>query len=97
MKLTLTNYEAQDIVAKKYNFPPEDVEIKMPPPLPAQVKQDINNIEIRNALCTIFDEGRAVGHGKHLQTLALVKAIRTLTNAGLFDAKTMAEQMNLPF
>ena len=97
MKLTLTNYEAEGIVANKYNMSPEDVEIKMPPPLPAQVKQDINNNEIRNALCTIFDEGRAVGRGKHLQTLTLVKAIRTLTNAGLFDAKQMADQMNLPF
>ena len=103
MKLQLTNSEARQIVAEKYSVSAYEVEIaasSLPPPPPPPVSALFNSVgtaEIRTALTNLFDEGHVYGRGQRPNKIAMVAAIRTLTNCDLKSGKEFVDQLLLPF
>ena len=93
MKVILTNTEACNAVATHYNVHPHEVEIEGKPLAalyaPA-LEGGINCTAVRNALCTLFVEGRYWGSNPN--KIALIKAVRTLTDCGLKEGKDFVEQ-----
>jgi len=112
MKLTLSNHEACTLIAAKHNLFVEEVEVlspMAPPPAPVStvVKPNIYSTEAINALLAIWDEayaqaernlGEKVGYPNKI---AIIKAVRALTQANLKDAKDFTEEQllkeRLPF
>ena len=101
MKLQLTNSEARQIVAEKYSVSAYEVEIaasSLPPPPPvAAFFNSVGTAEIRTALTNLFDEGHVYGRGQRPNKIAMVAAIRTLTNCDLKSGKEFVDQLLLPF
>jgi hypothetical protein len=103
MEVIIKYSEVQNLVAAKHNVRPENVIITFnygekldnnPP------TNDFNSLGVVQALMTIFDEGKTLAarnQDKYVSKIALVKAIRTLTNANLKEAKDLADNMVTPF
>lgn len=87
MKLTVSNSEARDIIARSHSLANYEVFIEPENVTQSPNRGDINNPILRDAIATLFKEGRA----DYVNKIAVIKAIRTLTNAGLKEAKDLAE------
>ena len=96
MKVILTNAEACAAVATKYNLFADEVEIQGKPqaaaPVPPALGNGISCDIVRGALIAIFDEGARVGRDGSRYKIALIKAVRTLTDCSLKEGKDFVEQ-----
>jgi hypothetical protein len=97
MKIILTNAEACAIVASRHSVGAHQVEIEPKPfALPQQLapvtENGIGCEVVRGALISLFDEGVNIGRCGPRNKIALIKAIRTLTDCSLKDGKDFVEQ-----
>lgn len=100
MKIILTNAEACAAVAVKHNLFADQVEIEPKPFTPLKqfapvTENGIGCDIVRGALISLFDEGARVGRDGSPNKIALIKAIRTLTDCSLKEGKDFVEQQLL--
>ena len=108
MKLIVSYYEAQDLIAPKFNVNPNDVAIDRipcdsvtPQPQPWLPTSEVLSSEAQIALQKIYDEAYNAGaahalgkEGYYVNKIALIKAIRTIfPNISLKEGKETAEEM----
>lgn len=96
MKIIVTNAEACAIVASRHSISPHQVEIEPSPfTAPKQfapvTENGINCPYVRDALRAVFDEGVRVGCGGPRNKIAIIKAIRSLTDCTLKEGKDFVE------
>lgn len=97
MKVILTNTEACNAVASHYNVHPHEVEIEGKPLVhyPTMLQDGIACPHVRDALRSLFDEGARVGRDGSRNKIAMIKAIRTLTDCNLKEGKDFVEMVLL--
>lgn len=108
MKLIVSYYEAQSLIAPKFNVDANDVAINhvpcdsvTPPPQPWLPTSEILSSEARVALQKIYDEAYNAGVANalnketyYVNKIGLIKAIRTIfPNISLKEGKETAEEM----
>ena len=98
MKLQLTNSEARQIVSDKFNVFAHEVEIEPKPSTAIPnyspvLEGGVGCSAVRHALCTLFIEGRYWGSNPN--KIALIKAVRSLTDCSLKEGKDFVEEVLL--
>lgn len=89
MKLTLTHNDIIQTFANQYNLSPSQIVIDGGSVQAAcEMPSTINSMTVQAALVTLWSEGK---HGQHGNKIALIKAVRVLTNSGLKEAKDFVE------
>jgi ribosomal protein L7/L12 len=92
MKLTVSNYDAREMIAQAHNLANHQVFIT-PDEVATQAKANIHDTFNREALASIFNLGCQSTSGSTPSLISLIKAIRQLTGADLSTAKTLAESI----
>jgi hypothetical protein len=92
MKLTVSYYEAREIIARNHNLANSEVFIT-PEEIVGQPKASIHDTFNREALAAIYNLGCQSANGSTPNMISLIKAIRQLTGADLSTAKTAAEDI----
>ena len=94
MKLTVSSYNAREIIAQAHNLANHHVFIT-PDEVATQAKANIHDTFNREALASIFNLGCQSASGNTSSLISLIKAIRQLTGADLSTSKTLAEAIAL--
>lgn len=98
MKIILTNAEACAVVATRYSVCTNQVEIESKPSEVAKqfapvTENGITCPNVRESLRLLFDEGQIKGYGAtRPNKIALIKAVRGLTDCSLKEGKDFVEQ-----
>lgn len=95
MKLIINRKDIIDTFAQKTGLDSNQIVIDAESVVGFQpLKESIHDPVVREAIIAIWDEARnAEGDFRDVNKIALIKAVRTLTSAGLKDSKDFVEDV----
>ena len=94
MKLIINRNDIIDTFAEKTGLSGDQIEIDANSIVGFQSPKDtITDPAVRDAIYTIWDEANKGRDGFVVNKIALIKAVRTLTSAGLKDSKDFVEDV----
>ena len=94
MKLIINRTDIIDTFAQKTGLDANQIEIDTNSVVGFQPTKDtITDPVVRDAIYTIWNEANRGRDGFYINKIALIKAVRTLTSAGLKDSKDFVEDV----
>ena len=92
MKLVITRKDIIDTFAEKTGLPSNQIVMDMDSIIGFEpMKGSIHDPVVRDAIITIFNDTTRLGYVDN--RIALIKAVRTLTSAGIKDSKDFVENV----
>ena len=94
MKLIINRDDIIDTFAHKTGLGANQIEIDINSIVGFQPRKGgINDAEVRGAICDIWTEANRGRDGFCINKITLIKAVRTLTSAGLKESKDFVEDV----